>query len=218
MSVSSALTSISNTSDTRSECFIYDRKQAIDEGGSRLFANVEDRSYIPGKPHPNCAEYIVAVGDDMWATNLVWRKDIGGKYGFPEKKLPQMEVFLDYHFSKHPYSGIQPYIFYIDTRGGSFALMEKIRDARCYGVLSLSSTAKPKALMMWMRTDLGVKDWWSVGYPSLTANLITIHTKKKTFLNILTNWAPLHSETVTYRKRKSLKESIQSSFCCSEGI
>jgi hypothetical protein len=112
-----------------------------------------------------------------------------------------MEVFLDY-FSKLPYSGIQPYIFYIDARWGSFALMEKIRAARCYGVLSLSSTAKPKALMMWMRTDLGVKDWWSVGHPSLTANLITIRTKKKTFLNILTNWAPLHSETVTYRKRK----------------
>ncbi len=150
----------------------------------------------------------ISSGERILVVNMV----------FQRRNCLRWKFSLSTSISKLPYSGIQPYIFYIDARWGSFALMEKIRDARCYGVLSLSSTAKPKALMMWMRTDLGVKDWWSVGYPSLTANLITIHTKKKTFLNILTNWAPLHSETVTYRKRKSLKESIQSSFCCSEGI
>jgi hypothetical protein len=120
---------------------------------------------------------------------------------FPEKKLPQMQVFLDY-FSSLPYKGIRPFIFYIDARWGSLALMERIRAAQCYGVLSCSSTAKPKALMMWMRTDLGVKDWWSVGNRKLSANLITIRTKKKTYLNILTNWACLDAETVNYRKRK----------------
>lgn len=177
------------------------RKQAVDEGGMQLFANVEDRSYIPGKPHPNCAEYIIAVGEDNYALCMVWRKDIGGKYGFPEKKIDQMKIFIDY-FKSLRYSGIQPYIFYIDARWSSLLLMEALRNAHFYGVLSCSVSMKPGKLLMWMRTDLGVKDWWSVGYKPLSANLITIRTKKKVYLNILTNWADLKPQEVLYRKRK----------------
>lgn len=177
------------------------RKQAVDEGGMQLFANIEDRSYIPGKPHPNCAEYIIAVGEDGYALCMVWRKDIGGKYSFPEKKIDQMKVFINY-FKNLRHSGIQPYIFYIDARWSSLLLMEALQEAQFYGVLSCSSSMKPGKLLKWMRTDLGVKDWWSIGYTPLRANLITIRTKKKVYLNILTNWASLKAEEVWYKKRK----------------
>jgi hypothetical protein len=132
---------------------------------------------------------------------MVWRKDIGGKYGFPEKKLDQMKVFIDY-FKSLRYSGIQPYIIYIDARWSSLPLMEALCDAHFYGVLSCSVSMKPKKLLMWMRSDLGVKDWWSIGYRPLYANLIMIRTKKKVYLNILTNWADLKPQEVYYRKRK----------------
>lgn len=166
-----------------------------------LFANVEDRSYIPGKPHPNCVEYIIAVGEDMWASCIIWRKDNRPKYGFPEAKIDQMKIFIDY-FKNLPLRSPQPYIFYIDARWSSVPLLQAIHDAHFYCLLSCSVKMRPQKLLMWMQGGLQIKDWWSVGYTPCQANLITIRTKKKVYLNLLTNWASLSPEVTQYRKRK----------------
>ncbi len=183
-------------------CFsLYYRKQAIDEGGMPLFAIVLDKSYIPGKPHPNCVEYIIAVGEDMWACNIIWRRDTRPKEGFPEAKLDQMKIFIDYFKNIfHPSS--QPFIFYIDARWSSLPLMQAIHNAHFYCVLSCSVKMRPQRLLAWMRDGLAVKDHWSVGYTPCQANLVTIRTKKKVYLNLLTNWASLHPVNTVYHKRK----------------
>lgn len=166
-----------------------------------LFANTDDRSYIPGKPHPNCVEYVVSVGSDGFATSMTWRKDKRPKYGFPEAKIDQMKMYVDYFTSLHLGSK-QPFIFFIDARWSSLPLLKLMHDAGFYCVLSCSITMRPQKLMRWMRDGLGVKDWWSVGLPAYNANLITIRTKKKVYLNILTNWGSLRPRRVCYRRRK----------------
>ena len=80
--------------------------------------------------------------------------------------------------------------------------MDVIYKSGCYGVLSCSVKMRPQKLMTWMRSDLGKGDWWSVGYSPAKANLITIRTKKKVYLNILTNYATLAQVGVQKRKRK----------------
>ena len=80
--------------------------------------------------------------------------------------------------------------------------MERISEARCYGVLSCSASMRPQGLITWMKSDLQKGDWWSIAYPPAKANLITIRTKKKVYLNLLTNWAALRAVPMTKRKRK----------------
>jgi hypothetical protein len=177
------------------------REQAIDEGGIPTFANLEERKYTPGKPHPNAVEFFLAVGSDNWASNMMWPDDKREKYGVPENRSDQITRYVDYF--KHVHNRkIQPHIFYIDARWSSLKLMDVIYKSGCYGVLSCSVKMRPQKLMTWMRSDLGKGDWWSVGYSPAKANLITIRTKKKVYLNILTNYATLAQVGVQKRKRK----------------
>jgi hypothetical protein len=189
--------------------FIIDksyRQQAVDEGGIPTFADLEGRKYTPGKPHPNAVEFFAAVGSDLWLSNMMWSADKRPKYGTPEKKVDQMmafvKYFLEYHFPQK-----QPHIFYIDARWSSLALINGIAEARCYGVLSCSAKMKPQGLMTWMRSGLDKGHWWSIGYPPAKANLITIRTKKKVYLNLLTNYASLASVKMRKQKRKPPMQS-----------
>jgi hypothetical protein len=59
------------------------REQAIDEGGIPTFANLEERKYTPGKPHPNAVEFFLAVGSDNWASNMMWPDDKRENMEFP---------------------------------------------------------------------------------------------------------------------------------------
>ncbi len=137
----------------------------------------------------------------MWATCIKWWKDKHPKYGFPVEKISQMQVYINY-FKSLALCKNQPFIFYIDARWSSVLLIQRLNAAQLYGVLSCSQTVKPQQLMKWMRTDLAVRQWWSIGYPQAKANLITIRTKKKVYLSILTNWATCRPVNVTYHKRK----------------
>jgi len=55
--------------------------------------------------------------------------------------------------------------------------------------------------MTWMREGLLKGNWWSVGYPPAKANLIVIRTKKKTYLNLLTNYASVAATQMMKHKR-----------------
>lgn len=177
------------------------RKQAIDEGGIPTFANVAEQKYTPGKPHRNAVEFIASVGSDLWLSNMMWSADKRPKYGMPEKKLHQMLAYVHY-FKKYHAPRLQPHIFYIDARWSSLALMDRIAKARCYGVLSCSVSMKPRALIPWMKNDIPKGDWWSIGYRPARANLITIRTKKKVYLNLLTNYAKLEPVKTKKEQRK----------------
>ncbi len=95
-----------------------------------------------------------------------------------------MLLFIHY-FQEVQKPTLQPFIFYIDARWSSLLLLDELCKARFYGVLSCSASMKPKGLMNWMRSGLELKDWWSVGYTPNSANLVTIRTKKKVYLNLL---------------------------------
>ncbi len=131
----------------------------------------------------------------------MWSADKRPKYGTPEKKLDQMLAFVRY-FREYHSPGLQPHIFYIDARWGSIALLNNIAQNRCYAVLSCSAGMKPKALIPWMKNGLDKGDWWSIGYPPANANLITIRTKKKVYLNLLTNYASLVPVQMKKQRRK----------------
>jgi hypothetical protein len=177
------------------------RQQGVDEGGIPTMADLAERRYTPGKPAPNHVEFIAAVGSDLWICHLVWTGDIAKKYGEPETKIAQIENFLEY-FQKLHGRRLQPHIFYIDARWGSVLLMEKIDNMRFYGVLSCSAKMRPQGLMTWMRGDLSKGDWWCVGLPKAHANLVTIHTKKKVYLNLLTNYGSVAAAPMEKKRRK----------------
>lgn len=183
---------------TAKELWNPSQKQAVDEGGLPSWANTEGRKYTPGKPHPNAIEYLLAVGEEGFGSNMVWSDDKRPKYGLPEGKLAQMVMYVDYFTSQ----ALQPYIFYIDARWSSLPLIQYIHEQKCYGILSCSVTMRPQKLLRWLRGDLEKGDWWSIGYTPAHANLITIRTKKKVYLNILTNWATTKQTKEVRRKRK----------------
>src|SRR5262245_26218228 len=148
--------------------FLGYRKIAIDEGGPSSMADSTLRSYIPGKPHPNMIEYIAAVDENMWMFNLCWVKDSSPKYGFPEKKIEQMQAFIDY-FQSLGGSTSQPFVFYIDARWACAKLMEAISKANMFGVLSCSASMWPQGLCTAMRDELEVKDWRTVYWKAQNA-------------------------------------------------
>ena len=164
-------------------------------------ANIEEQKYTPGKPHRNAVEFLAAVGSDLWLSNMMWSADKRPKYGMPEKRLPQMLAFVCY-FQEYHSPTLQPHIFYIDARWSSLKLMDRIAAARCYGVLSCGANMKPKPLWPWMKNGLAKGNWWSIGYPPANANLITIRTKQKVYLNLLTNYASLASVKMKKRRCK----------------
>ncbi len=131
----------------------------------------------------------------------MWPHDTRSKYGAPEKRVDQMDAYIKYFQDLHS-PALQPHIFYIDARWGSLNLMQRISAAQCYAVLSCSASMRPQGLIAWMKSDLEKGDWWSIGWPPAKANLITIRTKKKVYLNLLTNWAALRAVPMTKRKRK----------------
>lgn len=135
----------------------------------------------------------------------MWSADKRAKYGTPERKLSQMQAYVRY-FQEYHSPNLQPHIFYIDARWSSLALMDHIATSRCYGVLSCSAGMRPKALIPWMKNGLNKGDWWSIGYTHANANLITIRTKKKVYLNLLTNYASLASVTMRKQRRKYPRE------------
>jgi hypothetical protein len=182
------------------------REQAIDEGGIGTMADLEERRYTPGKPEPNHIEFICAVGSDLWLSNLMWTGDISKKYGDSETKVGQIQPYIKYFSTFHGHC-LQPHILYIDARWGSLDLMKMIDEARLYGVLSVSAGAKPQILMKWMREGLKKGDWWCVGWKEAHANLVTIHTKKKVFLNILTNYGSVAATPMEKKRRKPPMET-----------
>ena len=179
----------------------WHRQQAVDEGGIPTFANISEQKYTPGKPHRNAVEFFAAVGSDLWLSNMMWSADKRAKYGTPERKLSQMQAYVRY-FREYHSPDLQPHILYIDARWSSLALMDHIAASRCYGVLSCSAGMRPKALIPWMKNGLNKGDWWSIGYTPANANLVTIRTKKKVYLNLLTNYASLASVTMRKQQRK----------------
>ena len=80
--------------------------------------------------------------------------------------------------------------------------MDNIAQSCCYGVLSCFLKIKPQSLIPWMKSDLNKSDWWSIRYPPANANLITIRTKKKVYLNLLTNYASLATVKMRKHRRK----------------
>jgi hypothetical protein len=147
-------------------------------------------------------EFFGAVGSDLWLSKLMWSADKSPKYGTPERKVDQMLAYVDY-FREYHSPELQPHIFYIDARWSSLDLMDRIAAARCYGVLSCSAKMKPQSLITWMKEGLDKGDWWSIGYTPANANLITIRTKKRVYLNLLTNYASLSSVRMKKQRRKA---------------
>lgn len=101
-------------------------------------------------PHPNMIEFLGAVGADLWISYIMWSADKRPKYGMPEQKVDQMLAFVNY-FKEYHSPKLQPHIFYIDARWSSVALMNGIAAARCYGVLSCSTSMAPQSLFPWMK-------------------------------------------------------------------
>ena len=165
-------------------------------------ADTSLRVYIPGKPHPNMIEFIAAVDENMFMFNLHWVKDTSPKYGFPERKLEQMQVFLDY-FGSFSTGSSQPFIFYIDAWWGCAKLMEAISKAGMFGVLSCSTSMWPQGLCSALREELDIKDWRTVYWKEQKAVLSVVRCKEKVYLNLLSNHATCKATTVTRKRRKA---------------
>lgn len=147
----------------------------------------------------------MAVDENFFCFNIIWPQDMTAKYDDPEKKLDQMRSYVTY-FTEYDKQQLtrskQPYIFYIDSRWSSLKLLELLHENQLFGVLSCGENMRPKTLWPWIKTDLKKYDWWSIGVPRLSANLVCIRTKDKVYLKILTNYCALKEIQYLKRKRK----------------
>ncbi len=173
----------------------------MDEGGIPTNAKIKEKKYTPGKPYPNSIEFFMAVGNDNWACKLVWPNDKDEKYTISKKKLDQMKIFIDYF--KNLYSNnLQPFIFYIDARWSSIELQDYIQQQGFKYVMSCSTKMKPQKVMTTIRQGLNIGEWHIVGLKRRKANLLTVRTKKKVYLNLLSNWASMRRVLVKRLRRK----------------
>jgi len=118
------------------------------------YLNSAEKSYIPGKPHPNCFEYFGACDEYFYLQNLYWEKRgyIDEKYTRPETMAGLVRTYVDYFTDTYSRkSVVQPFVFYFDSRFSSFESFKYLADSDYRTVMSLSSGAKPKFLFQYLR-------------------------------------------------------------------
>ena len=125
----------------------------MDEGGLPTFLDSPDRSYIPGKPHPNCFEYF-GLGD-QFMMHILWDKPhIDQKYARPKEMKALVLKFAEFlERYKDDWTGrIPPFHLYLDSRFSSLELMKDLKQMGLYATMSLSVSASPQGLYNWLRT------------------------------------------------------------------
>ena len=92
--------------------FIYFRNIAIDEGGVPYKVRSFQKSYIKGKPHPDCLEYYMAVDSKRYIVHILWEKPTySNKFG-RGKTMKNLIFRFVTHFTKYKNSKrdtIQPF-------------------------------------------------------------------------------------------------------------
>lgn len=81
---------------------------------------------------------------------------------------------------------MQPYIFYLDARWGSFEAL-KILQEKGFGIVaSLSSSAYPKCILSWLGQNLEKHQWRRIFHVATGARLVALRAKENKTLYLLT--------------------------------
>jgi len=181
----------------------FGRHLAMDEGGLPTFLDSPDRSYIPGKPHPNCFEYF-GLGD-QFMMHILWDKPhIDQKYARPKEMKALVLKFAEFlERYKDDWTGrIPPFHLYLDSRFSSLELMKDLKQMGLYATMSLSVSASPQGLYNWLRTDLQKREWRVIYLDRLNSTLTVVRAKKKAYVNLLSNYWTGGSVTVQHSRVK----------------
>jgi hypothetical protein len=164
-----------------------------------------NRSYIPGKPHPNLFEYLAAVDQTGWCFLLDWVRTWNDKYNNADKVtvnqvLTAVKVLQD--GLRILGQEMQPYVWYLDARWGTLEILKELHMRGFGATLSLSSKAKPQSLLAFLKADLQKHEWRTVYHTETGAQLICLRAKKKAYLYLLSNFWSGDAEVTTHQRRK----------------
>jgi len=179
------------------------RNIAIDEGGIKTLLDSEDRSYIPGKPNPNCFEFYGAC--DGFMMEIIWEKGhAGNKYARPESMADLIMAFAKSFekFKKPDGKSQQPFIFYLDARFSSIELMRRLHEKGFKATMSLSSVAKPRPLWPFMRDGMEKREWRILYLDKFDSTLTAVRAKKKAYVYLLSNYWSGRPITVVHNRIK----------------
>jgi hypothetical protein len=179
------------------------RDISVDEGGIATLLDSTDRSYIPGKPHPNCFEFFGA--SDGFMLRILWEKAHSDqKYARPEKMKALVLKFVEEFdvFTKADGETRQPFVFYLDARFSSIDLMKELDEMGYKAVMSVSSKAKPQPLWSFMKEDLEKRQWRTIYLEECHSTLTTVRAKKKAYVNLLSNHWSARPITVIHERTK----------------
>lgn len=149
-------------------------------------------------------EYLAAVDSIGFNCFLVWEKaHHNQKYDTrPDKIVEILEVVFDYFSNFKKSRSVQPFIFYLDARFGSFDLVNL---AAKYGfklVMSISAKRKPQELWNVMKEELEKREWRTVFYPEKDAYVVVVRPKRKTYLRMIATYGSANPITAVHRRRK----------------
>ena len=170
------------------------------------------RSYVPGKPHPNMFEYLGIVDQHRWCMFLDWVRTWNDKYDNAEKVtvnqvLTAVKVLQD--GLRISGQEMQPYVWYLDARWGSFEILKELHNRGFGACLSLSSKAKPQPLLAFLKADLQKHEWRTVYHTETKAQLTCLRAKKKAYLYLLSNFWSGDAEVATHHRRKPPARSYE---------
>ena len=170
------------------------------------------RSYVPGKPHPNMFEYLGVVDQHRWCMFLDWVCSWNDKYDNAEKVtvnqvLTAVKVLQD--GLRISGQEMQPYVWYLDARWGSFEILKELHNRGFGACLSLSSKAKPQPLLAFLKADLQKHEWRTVYHTETKAQLTCLRAKKKAYLYLLSNFWSGDAEVATHHRRKPPARSYE---------
>ena len=188
------------------------RYVSIDEGGFPFYGNSAHRSYIPGKPSPNCLEFICSVDRIVSLTYVQWGKatfydKFQQKGRIDELAKTIVEHQTSYGNRKSPTN--QPFHFFLDSRFSSLKLMELMKQNHFNFVMSCSSIMKPKSMMDLLKKDTPLRHWRMMNNHDVNCRLMGHHVKKNKYLFLTSNYASYKPVWVEHRRCKYPKEEYQ---------
>lgn len=162
-----------------------------------------DRSYIPGKPHPNCFEFFGACDGFMY--HILWDKPhFDAKYARPTSMKDLVLKFVDIfdQCQKDHKTKRQPFTFYLDARFSSLDLIRELHKRGYKAVMSMSSTAAPQPLWPYMKEGLQKREWRVAYLPKIGSSLTTVRAKKRAYVHLVSNRWSARPITVVHRRSK----------------
>jgi hypothetical protein len=163
-----------------------------------------ERSFVPGKPSPNCLEYMMLCDKDYFGYFLVWEKPhCNKKYDTkPDTVRDLLDKVFDQleHFKANGKN--KPFIIYVDARFGLPDLVPKANKRGFRVVMSMSARKFDGKVLEAMRKGLEKREWRVFFHPSDGCYLLVARPKRKTYLQILANHSTARKITTTHHKVK----------------